>query len=82
MSSNNQKNQPRKKQERPLKKVALLTGLAFQMAIITGLGAFVGYKLDERYNIEDSIYTIIGTFIGFAIAMYMVVKQANKLSNS
>ncbi|MBT8253303.1 MAG: AtpZ/AtpI family protein [Flavobacteriaceae bacterium] len=51
------------------------------MAIITGLGAYIGFKIDEHYQMEEPISTIIGTFIGFAIAMYGVVKQANKLSN-
>ena len=50
------------------------------MAAITGLGAFIGIKLDEHYTNENPIYTIIGTFIGFGVAMYFVIKQANKLS--
>ena len=76
---NNNKNQPRKKGKQ-LKQVAVLSGIAFQLAIITGLGAFIGFKLDERYSTKEPIYTIIGTFIGFGIAMYGVVKQVNKVS--
>ncbi|MBT8273381.1 MAG: AtpZ/AtpI family protein [Bacteroidia bacterium] len=52
------------------------------MAAITGLGAYIGYKLDEHYQNETPIYTILLTFIGFSIAMYNVIKQANKISKS
>lgn len=58
----------------------MLTGIAFQLAVVTGLGGFIGWKIDEHYQIENSIATIFGTFIGFAVAMYGVVKQINKLS--
>jgi F0F1-type ATP synthase assembly protein I len=51
------------------------------MAAITALGAYIGFKLDAHYQNENDILTILLTFIGFAIAMYFVVKQANKLSN-
>ena len=80
----NQKSQhkdPQKKRGNQLKNVALLSGIAFQMAIITGLGAFIGHKLDQHYSNETPIFTIVLTFIGFGIAMYMVVKQTNKLTN-
>ncbi|NNK87003.1 MAG: AtpZ/AtpI family protein [Flavobacteriaceae bacterium] len=50
------------------------------MAVITGIGAYIGYKLDEHYTTAEPIYTIIGTFIGFGIAMYLLVKQVNKFS--
>ncbi|MBT8265570.1 MAG: AtpZ/AtpI family protein [Bacteroidia bacterium] len=50
------------------------------MAAITGLGAYIGYRLDEHYQNENDIYTIILTFIGFAIAMYFVLKQINSLT--
>jgi F0F1-type ATP synthase assembly protein I len=51
------------------------------MAAVTGLGAYIGFKLDEYYQNENNILTILLTFIGFGIAMYGVVKIANKLSN-
>lgn len=76
---NNNKNQP-KKRGKQLKQVAVLSGIAFQLAIITGIGAFIGYKLDERFSTKEPIYTILGTFIGFALAMYGVVKQVNKIT--
>ena len=76
---NNNKIQQQKRGKR-LIQVAALSGLAFQLAIITGIGAYIGYKLDENYNTEEPIYTIIGTFIGFGIAMYFLVKQVNKFS--
>lgn len=76
-----QHNSEPKKQGNQLKNVALVSGLAFQMAAITGLGGYIGYKLDEHYQNENNILTILLTFIGFGIAMYGVVKIANKLSN-
>lgn len=76
---NSNKNQQQKRGKR-LKQVAALSGLAFQLAVITGIGAYVGYKLDEHYTTREPIYTIIGTFIGFGIAMYFLVKQVNKFS--
>lgn len=81
--TNNRKNQPnkdKKKQGNQLKTVVALSGVAFQMAAITGLGAYIGYRLDQHYQNENDIYTIILTFIGFAIAMYFVLKQINSLT--
>ena len=76
-----QKDPVEKKRGNQLKNVALLSGIAFQMAIITGLGAYIGHRLDLHYSNETPIITIILTFIGFGISMYMVVKQTNKLTN-
>lgn len=75
-----QSNKNQKKQGSQLKTVAKLSGIAFQMAAITGLGAYIGYKLDERYQNENAIFTIILTFAGFAIAMYFLLKQINNLT--
>lgn len=76
-----QHNTEPEKQGNQLRNVALVSGLAFQMAAVTGLGGYVGYKLDEHYQNESNILTILLTFIGFGIAMYGVVKIANKLSH-
>ena len=82
MSNNNQqKNQqaPRK-QGKQLRQVAILSGIAFQMAAITGIGAYIGHRIDQNSSREIPLATILGTFIGFGIAMYLVVKQVNKLN--
>lgn len=76
----NQSNKEPKKQGNQLKTVATLSGVAFQMAAITGLGAYIGVKLDAHYQNDNDIFTIILTFVGFAIAMYFVLKQINALT--
>ena len=63
-----------------LRSYARFSGIAFQMLIIIGLGAYGGVKLDEAYPNNYSIFTIICSLAAIAVAMYFVIKQANSIN--
>lgn len=54
------------------------SGIALQMVIIIGLGAYGGVKLDEAYPNEHSMYTIICSLAAVGLSMYYVVRQVTK----
>lgn len=54
---------------------ARYSALAFQMAIIIGLGTFGGYKLDLLLGLKFKIFTIILALISVVTAIYFAVKD-------
>lgn len=79
---NNYKNQnlAQKKKER-LNNYARFSGIGFQMLATIGLGVFGGIKLDETYQNQHQIFTIICSLGSIAVALYFVIKQVSKFSN-
>lgn len=57
------------------------SSVALQMGLIIGLGAWGGTQLDLKVQNEKPIWTIVLTLLGVAIALYLVIKEALKLSN-
>ena len=55
--------------------------MGFQMIAIIGLGVYGGVKLDEIYPNKYSLFTIVCSFIAIGMALYMVIRQVNNLSN-
>ena len=58
-----------------------LSGIAIQMGVIIFLGARAGQWLVDRYSEEGNTYTVVLTLAAVAIAMYLVIKQTNKLNS-
>jgi len=58
-----------------------LIGIVVQMGVIIYLGSWGGRWLDETYATDNNMYTVIVTLAAVAIAMYLVVKQTNKLNS-
>ena len=58
-----------------------LSGIAIQMGVIIFLGAKGGQWLDENYGQGGNSYTVVLTLFSVAIAMYLVIKQTNKLNS-
>ena len=50
-------------------------GLGLEMAAGVGLGVFVGWWLDGRYG-WSPWGTVIGSMLGLAGGMYLLIKQA------
>lgn len=67
--------QQQKKQQKPLNAYAKYSGLAVQMAVVIGGGSYGGVKLDEYYQNQTPIFTIILSLVSIAIAMYLVLKD-------
>lgn len=51
------------------------SGMAFQMAIILGLGVYAGMKLDEHFGNETPYLTALCAIIAFPIAFYVPLKD-------
>ena len=47
-------------------------GLAFQMAVPIGLGAWIGHELDARMVLDRPWLTIAGLLLGLMMAMMLV----------
>lgn len=51
------------------------SGMAFQLAILIGLGAYIGQRLDARQGGERPWFTILGVFLGLIIGFYVSLKD-------
>lgn len=67
------------KPKKPLKNVAVLSGIAIQMGVTIYLFVFLGKWLDAKFNNGDKLFIIIMTLLGVAISLYAVIKQVNKI---
>ncbi|HZW62663.1 MAG TPA: AtpZ/AtpI family protein [Flavobacteriaceae bacterium] len=72
-------NNPKPNKDNPLKHVAILSGIAIQMGVIIYLFVKLGKWLDGQYNNGNKLFIIIGTLLGVALAIYVVVKQLNRI---
>jgi F0F1-type ATP synthase assembly protein I len=52
--------------------LARFGGLAFQMAVPIGVGAWIGRLLDARWAMAQPWCTIAGLLVGLTVAMLMV----------
>jgi F0F1-type ATP synthase assembly protein I len=59
---------------------ARLSGIGFQMGATIFLGAVLGKYLDERYPSSKKWFTIGCTLFAVVVALYMVLKQVNRLN--
>ena len=72
-------NNENKKPEKPLKNVAVLSGIAIQMGVTIYLFVISGKWLDAKFNNDDKLFIIIMTLLGVAISLYAVIKQVNRI---
>lgn len=56
------------------------TAIAFQMGALIGLGAWGGTELDEWAGNSKPIFTIILCLLAIGISLYLIIKEALKLS--
>ncbi len=54
------------------------TGVAFQMLATIGVFAFIGYKIDEHYKVENFLFTALLGIVGVGLSLYQVVRSLNK----
>jgi len=53
--------------------------MAFQMGATIGLGSWAGVKLDEKFETESKIFTIILSLFSVGVAMYLVIRDVTKM---
>ena len=61
---------------------ARLSGIGFQMGATIFFGAMLGKYLDERFPSTKKWFTIGCTLLSVAVALYMVLKQVNRLNEN
>jgi F0F1-type ATP synthase assembly protein I len=66
--------------EKPKNRYIQLVGIAAQMGATIFLGAYFGKMLDEKYPSNKKWFTMGLTIFSVAIALYMVLKQVNKIN--
>lgn len=72
-------NKENRKPEKPLKNVAVLSGIAIQMGVTIYLFVLLGKWLDNKFNDGNKGYLIIMTLLGVGISLYVVIKQVNRI---
>ena len=73
----NQKNS-KKETKKPLNKAIQLSGAGLQMGLTIYLGFLLGQWLDSKFELNFLTETI--TLFAIFIAMYSLIKQANKIN--
>ena len=53
--------------------------MVVQMAVIIGGAAWGGHALDQRYQNEKPIWTIVLSLLGIAISLYLIIRSANQM---
>lgn len=56
------------------------SAMAVQMGVIIGAGAWGGSLLDEKFQSEKPIWTIVLALLGVGASLYLFIKEAQKLS--
>jgi|TARA_B100000787_G_scaffold167364_1_gene154012 membrane protein DedA with SNARE-associated domain len=65
-------------QKKPLHKAIQLSGAGLQMGLIIYLGFLLGEWLDTKFELTFLTETI--TLLAIFLAMYSLIKQANKIN--
>lgn len=79
-NNHNQKSKDPKTKDQ-LKTYAKVSGAGFQMLATIAAGAFIGYKLDEKFPNKHNLYTVIFILVFIGIALFSVIRQVTKITN-
>ncbi|PWH83858.1 hypothetical protein DIS18_04705 [Algibacter marinivivus] len=77
--SHNPNNKENQNQGKPLKNVAILSGIAIQMGVTIYVFVMLGKWLDSKFNDGNKLFIIIATLLGVAVSLYVVLKQVNRI---
>jgi F0F1-type ATP synthase assembly protein I len=70
----------KKEPKKSLKSYMQVTSSVFQMGALIAIGAYGGKYLDQQYSFEKAWFTMLGTLLGLAAGLYMVLKSINSKS--
>jgi len=73
------KKKANKKSSNTLKGYSRFSGIVIQMGVIIGLGSWGGSKLDEKFNSETPIYTIVLSLSSVGLALYLIIREVIKM---
>ncbi|MFO7867949.1 MAG: AtpZ/AtpI family protein [Bacteroidales bacterium] len=75
MNRQKHKNLIKKKNKKILFSAVKYTNIAFQMIVIIGLGTYAGIKLDDFFETENQVFTIIISLFAVFAAIYIAIKD-------
>ncbi|MBO4489124.1 MAG: AtpZ/AtpI family protein [Bacteroidales bacterium] len=64
-----------------LKKYVYYSNMAIEMGVLIALGVFGGVKLDKWLD-KSPLFTIICSLLGVFIAMYLMIKDVIRITDS
>lgn len=67
--------EPQNPRKKPLQDYAKFSGIAIQMLSVILLGTYGGVKLDEYFEIQSHLLTIIASLLSVALAIYIIVRK-------
>lgn len=67
-----------RKDERPINSFAKYSGLGLQMLVTIGVGAWLGYKLDQYLELKFPVFLLTFVFLLFGGVMYQLYRMLNK----
>ncbi|MCH2193822.1 AtpZ/AtpI family protein [Kordia sp.] len=56
------------------------TGIAFQMAVVIGLGVYLGMWLDEKYPNKHKLFTVVCSLVFVSLSIWQVIRQLKKFN--
>jgi len=66
------------KQKEPGNSFLKYSGLGLQMLVTIGVGAWLGVKLDQYFNLKFPVFLITFVFVLFGGIMYQLYRTLNK----
>ncbi|MCE7864940.1 MAG: AtpZ/AtpI family protein [Bacteroidetes bacterium CHB5] len=67
-----------RKDEKPNNSFAKYSGLGLQMLVTIGVGAWLGYKLDQYLELKFPVFLLMFVFLLFGGVMYQLYRMLNK----
>tara|TARA_B100000508_G_C11430732_1_gene263236 strand:+ start:631 stop:846 length:216 start_codon:yes stop_codon:yes gene_type:complete len=69
------------RKENPIRRWAILSGIAIQMGVIIYLFVQLGKWLDAHYTEGGKTYLIVCTLAGVFISLFLVLQQTKRLNS-
>lgn len=66
------------KPEKPANSFLKYSGLGLQMLVTIGVGAWLGYKLDQYLELKFPVFLLTFVFVLFGGVMYQLYRTLNK----
>ena len=54
------------------------SGMSTKIALAILAGVYGGKYLDEKWNLETPIFTLILSMVGLALALYIIIKETRQ----
>ncbi|HCZ37213.1 MAG TPA: hypothetical protein DHV26_14925 [Cytophagales bacterium] len=71
-------NKEDKPENKPINSFAKFSGLGLQMLVTIGVGAWLGYKLDQYLALRFPVFLLTFVFVLFGGVMYQLYRALNK----